>query len=239
MGENRDFKGVWIPKEIWLDRSLSALDKIILVEVDSLDNEDGCYASNQHFAEFCQCSESAVTKSISKLKSKGYIRQESFDGRKRVLRSCFSYTCKADLEDGTSQSSKIYDAESENMTGSLYIDNNINNNINNTSIKPSISSSNRTFQDEFEVLWKKYPKKQGKQKAMSAFIKARGKGIAYETISQGLDNYNEWLKATKKELKYTKNGDTWFGNHCWDDEYAVDGSQQQIKSSFMERLDMA
>lgn len=235
MGEDREFKGVWIPKEIWLDRSLSALDKMILVEIDSLDNEDGCYASNQHFAEFCQCSESAVTKSISKLKSKGYIRQESFDGRKRVLRSCFTYSCKAEQEDSTEQSSKFYDAESENMTGSIYIDNNINNKSINTSTNTSISTSKANFKDEFEIIWKKYPKKQGKQKAMSAFIKAREKGIGYETISQGLDNYNEWLKATKKELKYTKNGDTWFGNHCWDDEYKVDESQQK-KETFAERL---
>lgn len=92
-----------------------------------------------------------------------------------------------------------------------------------------------SFSEEFEILWKKYPKKQGKQKAMSAFVKARGKGVSYETISQGLDNYNEWLKATKKELKYTKNGDTWFGNHCWDDEYQVDESQPR-KETFAERM---
>ena len=53
---DRDFKGIWIPKEIWLDERLNALDKIILAEINSLDGEDGCYASNQYLAEFCQCS---------------------------------------------------------------------------------------------------------------------------------------------------------------------------------------
>jgi hypothetical protein len=39
----RDFKGVWIPKEIWLDERLNALEKIILTEIDSLDaTERGC-----------------------------------------------------------------------------------------------------------------------------------------------------------------------------------------------------
>ena len=37
----RDFKGIFIPKEIWLDDDLSAIDKIILAEIYSLDVEDG------------------------------------------------------------------------------------------------------------------------------------------------------------------------------------------------------
>jgi hypothetical protein len=58
MDENkREFKGVWIPREVWLDRRLNALEKVILIEIDSLDStERGCYASNKYIAEFCQCS---------------------------------------------------------------------------------------------------------------------------------------------------------------------------------------
>ena len=32
---DRDFKGVWIPKEIWLCKELSALDRVIYAEIDS------------------------------------------------------------------------------------------------------------------------------------------------------------------------------------------------------------
>ena len=60
---NRDFKGVWIDKSIWLDKNLSATEKVILAEIDSLNNENGCYASNNYFAEFCQCSEKNCFKS--------------------------------------------------------------------------------------------------------------------------------------------------------------------------------
>ena len=39
----RDFKGIWIDRKIWLDNRLNALDKIILAEIDSLDaTDDGC-----------------------------------------------------------------------------------------------------------------------------------------------------------------------------------------------------
>ena len=36
---NRDFKGVWIPKEVWLDDKLSWMEKLFLVEIDSLDGK--------------------------------------------------------------------------------------------------------------------------------------------------------------------------------------------------------
>ena len=48
----RDFKGVWIPREIWLSEELSLMEKILFVEIHSLDNERGCFASNQYFADF-------------------------------------------------------------------------------------------------------------------------------------------------------------------------------------------
>lgn len=82
----RNFKGIWIPKKIWLDEELTALDKMIYAEIDSLDGENGCYASNKYLADFCQCSESKVSISIKKLIEKGYVEVESFDGRNRVLR---------------------------------------------------------------------------------------------------------------------------------------------------------
>ena len=127
----RDFKGVWIPKEIWLDTRLNALDKIILVEVNSLDGADGCFASNEYLAEFCQCSEAKVSKSISLLTELGYIEVVKFDGRKRFLKTCL--VKNTSHVKNTSQPSKIYEADSENLQ-----DNNINNNIDNNSITTKV-----------------------------------------------------------------------------------------------------
>lgn len=92
MAENeRDFKGVWIPRQVWLDERLNALEKIILTEIDSLDMSDkGCYASNKYIADFCGCSERKVTAAISKLTEFGYVYVESFDGRQRTLKSCLA-----------------------------------------------------------------------------------------------------------------------------------------------------
>jgi len=100
----RDFKGVWIPKAVWLSKDLSLIEKCILVEIDSLDNdmERGCFASNAYFAQFFDLSESRIANILTGLKKRGYIKQVYFDGRTRGLRSTFresSFTenGKADL----------------------------------------------------------------------------------------------------------------------------------------------
>jgi hypothetical protein len=87
MKENIDFKGVWIPKEVWLNENLSIIEKCLLVEIDSLDNsERGCFASNEYLANFFKLSESRMANIISDLKKRGFINQIFFDGRQRGLR---------------------------------------------------------------------------------------------------------------------------------------------------------
>lgn len=82
---NRDFKGVWIPKEVWLNKELSLTEKALLIEIDSLDNEFHCVATNSYFAEFLGCSIPTVTRAIAHLKDLGYIEEIEFDGTTRKL----------------------------------------------------------------------------------------------------------------------------------------------------------
>ena len=71
---NRDFRGIWIPKEVWLNKDLSANEKILLAEIDSLGGfSDGCFASNQYLAEFFGLSKDRISKLISGLKNKGDV----------------------------------------------------------------------------------------------------------------------------------------------------------------------
>tara|TARA_R110000824_G_scaffold364662_3_gene553026 strand:- start:32 stop:649 length:618 start_codon:yes stop_codon:yes gene_type:complete len=90
MKENkRNFLGVWLPRDVYLDKKLSWTEKILYVEIQSLDNEQGCFASNEYFAEFLDVSTTTISISISKLKKLGYVECISFDGRRRVLKSAF------------------------------------------------------------------------------------------------------------------------------------------------------
>jgi hypothetical protein len=112
MKENRDFKGVWIPKDIWLNTDLSIIEKVLLVEIDSLDNSDrGCFASNEYLAKFVQLSESRVAHIISDLKKREYIVVVFTDGRNRGLKlhpqqSRFAKNSKAESLKTTKQSSR-------------------------------------------------------------------------------------------------------------------------------------
>ena len=91
----RDFKWIFIPKEIWFDENLTALDKVILAELDSLDSsEEWCFASNSYLAKFCQCSEIKITTTITKLVNLWYIKIAKFDGRKRYVKSNISRVIK-------------------------------------------------------------------------------------------------------------------------------------------------
>jgi hypothetical protein len=117
----RDFKGVWIPKEIWLDDRLTALEKVILIEVDSLDIEDKhCYASNKHLADFCQCTEVKISNAIRKCIVLGYLEVVSFDGRTRILKSRLKESLRQTQTNVKADLNKI---EANN------IDNNTDNNL--------------------------------------------------------------------------------------------------------------
>jgi hypothetical protein len=72
-GQERDFQGVWIPKEIWLNEELTIQEKALLVEIKSLDNEVGCYAKNKHFMEFLGVGERRIQLIIQGLIKRGYL----------------------------------------------------------------------------------------------------------------------------------------------------------------------
>lgn len=88
----RQFKGVWIPKEVWLDEKLTYFEKAVYAEIDSLDGEDGCFASNKYFQSFFKCTERTMSRAISHLQQLGYIEVTACNGRKRVIKICRTFS---------------------------------------------------------------------------------------------------------------------------------------------------
>lgn len=83
MENKREAKGIWIPMKIWEKEELSLIEKVFLVEIFSLDNEEGCFASNEYFANFFKLSKIRCSQIISSLKEKGYITVKCiYDGKK-------------------------------------------------------------------------------------------------------------------------------------------------------------
>lgn len=82
----RKFKGIWIPSNVWLSKELTTNEKLFLVEIDSLDNEDGCFASNAYFSEFFDISKGRCTQIIKSLEAKGYIKITLIRKGKQVVK---------------------------------------------------------------------------------------------------------------------------------------------------------
>jgi len=74
MNPNRDFRGIWIPADLWLTKELTVGEKLMYVEIESLSRLGrGCFASNAHFADMFSISTSRVSEIISSLASKGFV----------------------------------------------------------------------------------------------------------------------------------------------------------------------
>lgn len=165
----RDFKGVWIPKEIWLNENLTLLEKIIFIEIDSLDNENHCTATNEYFADFCDCSESKISKCIKKLQDLEMIEVMNFDGRHRKIR-----IVKKDM-----QPSRKGQADYPKR-----IPNNIDIKIDNN--KVSISKDIDTTTQEFEFGKKKEPKQSLYSKCLNLIDDFTDDAILREELIQFL-----------------------------------------------------
>ena len=80
------FRGVWIPAEIWETHTLSWMEKCLWAEISSLGTEEKpCFASNGFLAAKFNSTESSISNMISRLKSLGMIKHLSYDGRSRKM----------------------------------------------------------------------------------------------------------------------------------------------------------
>lgn len=177
----RGFKGIWIPKEIWLNESLSIQEKVFLVEIDSLDNdEDGCFASNEYFANFFKLSKNRCSEIIKSLEKKGFIKisyiykENSKAIDKRVIK-LFEKTNRGtrDSDRGTRETEEGYSEKCED--NNTYLNNTINNTIYSLVIDKLNILANKSY--------KSYSKK------TQQLIKARvNEGYALEDFYKVIEN---------------------------------------------------
>ena len=167
--DERDFKGVWIPRVVWLDARLNALEKVILAEIDSLDiGERGCWASNKHIADFCQCSETKVSTAISKLIELGYLYRPHFDGRLRILKSSLSKFERQTFKNCEADFQKLQESNTEN----------------NTFNKPVRKERKKASSDSFD-------------KIISDYLSPDGKSVRFADHEKRRELLQEWLKVRK------------------------------------------
>lgn len=100
----RQAKGIWVPIEIWENKNLTWNEKILFLEIDSFTSQDkDCFISNEYISQLLGITENSASRVLSSLISKGYVIKTSFDGRRRFVKTAFSYN-KADYSQMNRQS---------------------------------------------------------------------------------------------------------------------------------------
>ena len=215
--KNRAFKGIWIPKEIWLSTDLKVMEKLVLVEIDSLDNEEGCFASNDHFSKFFSLSKNRCSEIIKSLEKKGYITIEYVyqQGSKAISKRVIKCVRKIDegireIDNPTRKTEEGYSEKCEDNNTSF------SNTFNNTSNKKDIVEQSSTAPIPYEEIVQYLNQKTGKNfkstsKATQRHIKARfADGFVLDDFKQVIDNKcGDWLRDRK--MKEYLRPETLFG----------------------------
>lgn len=195
-----------IPANVRYDDSLIPSAKLLYGEITALCNEKGyCWASNEYFANQYKVSKPTIQNWLKSLEEKGYIYREvrykvgSKEIEARYIRI-------------------LGGGHQENLVGGhqeIYQDNNtLFNNTNN-----NIDHSSSKMKNDFDKLWKLYPRKKGKTAAFKHYKKAIKDGATNKQIQDGILSYKKEIETKKIEESYIKHGSTWFSNRGWEDEY--------------------
>ena len=238
-----------IPADVRYDKELTPNAKLLYGEITALCGKDGrCWAENRYFADLYGVSKTSISKWIKALSDKGYISCELVykKGTKEIERRYIrivSYPIEEKLstpieeklkENNTRENNikRIYISEFSELPQEkqsvekqgvenqcveiLSVENPTQLNTNKSNTK---ELNKENYISEFLELWTLYPNKKGKEKALSAYIKARESGTEKETVEKGIKDYAKECELKGREKDYIKYGSTWFNQHGWEDEY--------------------
>lgn len=227
--------------EVRYDNELTDKAKLLYSEITALANIEGyCWATNAYFANLYKCHEITISKTISSLEKKGYIRVEHTKNSFKTLRKIY---INANVE--VSENAKVEIDEnaktplSENAN--LPLSKNANHNItrfNNTRINTLTKNIKPlSIPNEFETLWALYPNKKGKDKAFKSYERARkNKDSMYEIVKNGIEMYKKYINFHGLDKTKIKHGSTWFNQKGWEDEYQQDDFSHSQKYSKFTQL---
>lgn len=221
--------------DVRYDRRLKPNEKLLFSEITALSNKRGyCNASNNYFARLYDVTTVTASNWVNHLKERGYIDVEMiYDGKQIKERRIFVNsnpikenfnTPKEKVEDPIKENFKrgIKEKFKENITS-------INNTSNNRSTAKAVDRvSDKQLKEDFEKLWKLYPRKEGKKKAFEAYKRAIKKDTTNKDIQTGIVSYLKHINAQGVAKQYIKQGSTWFNGECWNDEYVVDDNSSPV-----------
>ena len=212
-----------IPKKVMKDKTLTIEAKAIYAFMASYSgNGNTSYPSVEYITDFLDISRHRFNRHRKLLEEKGYISvsQERKKGSK-FTHNVYTLEFIPQVQFTTSEKRTSEKRTSgNNTTNNNTINNNtINNNTDNIDHQPS--DDGQSTSERFEVLWKEYPKKQGKKKALDYYKRALKNGATDEVIMQGIEDYKKYLALEKSKGWQRKpmDGSRWFNEERWNDEF--------------------
>ncbi|MCI5941463.1 MAG: helix-turn-helix domain-containing protein [Ligilactobacillus animalis] len=212
-----------IPAEVAHDPRFKS-DKSILLfgEVYAMINVTGkFYMSNKELAKRLRCSKGTITNCVNELVRLGYITAKNVKDKetgaikgREIKLVRYQAPIPIDYE-GVCQPVEIPPTNplvDPTPTDCDLIEHNN---------KSSNNNVQKQLEEDFNKLWKLYPRKEGKKKAYEAYKRAIKKGVTNKEIQTGIVKYLTQIKVQGTTKEYIKNGSTWFNQECWNDEYNV------------------
>lgn len=218
-----------IPASVRYDKELRPSEKLLYGEITALCGANGyCWGTNQYFADLYGVSDRMVREWISHLKERKYISIKMIykEGTKEVLerRIYIVPISSAAVEDPPEENFPTSGKKVPETSGKKFPtpeekkfrENNTRTNITREN-NISSPSADGGEPDEFEELWKLYPRKEGKKQAYAAYKRAIKKGTKNDDIRKGIENYVEDIRIKGKTTQYIKQGSTYFSGEHWTD----------------------
>ena len=165
---------------------------------------------------------SSLRSGIHELEKRGYLQRKRTRIKGKLKDSVWILSETPNLENLSLENLNL---EKDTLTSTNC---NKTNSNNKSSDKSSDRVSEEQLDEDFNKLWKLYPRKEGKKKAYEAYKRAIKRGVTNKEIQTGIVNYLTQIKIQGTDKKYIKQGSTWFNGECWNDEYNVGGSSSPV-----------
>lgn len=178
--------------------------------------------------------EASIRSALSELEKFGYLRRERERDQGKLGKAKYIITDMLKSEKPNVENPLVENPQ----VGKPLVDNppqlNTKESITDTSIT-ELSNTYKSISSEFEELWSMYPKKHGKKRASELYRQTRVKhGVEFETVKSGMEAYIRWFNNQHKDIRYMKDGDTFFSQWSWQDDWSVSG---RVDSTFAREAD--
>lgn len=204
------------------DKNLSLKAKGLLSLILSLP-DDWDYSINGLVA-ICKEELRAVKSTLEELKEFGYLKVIKKPPQTGNNHFTYEYIIYEIPQDETIQDVNVQSVDIQNVPlQDVPIQNALQLNTNKLNTKELSTKKTNTnnidlYIVDFDEFYSLYPRKEAKQKALQAYLKAIKK-VDKDTLLEGLKKYIDYIKTNKKEREFIKHPATWLNQGCWDDEY--------------------